>query len=270
MTKIDNICPGVAIIILNWNGLDDTIECLESLKKIAYPNYQVIVLDNGSKGGDANILEEKYKNDIKLLRSEKNNLFAKGNNIALRYLYKSSKPEYILLLNNDTVVHPHFLNEMVEVAESDSKIGIVGSTMYFFDHHGKSDKVWFYGGRINWKKYPGYFQDLSYLKYASYTKFVCDWITGAALLFKAHLFDYQIFLNEKFPFGCEDIDLCLAHDVKIVLATKSKIWHKAGVSRKKRPLFSILNNISSNFRLAKKYNKNFLKIWIIYAFFLFK
>ena len=52
--------PKVSIIILNWNGLKDTIDCLESLKKITYPNYEVIVVDNGSKGNDADVLEGKY------------------------------------------------------------------------------------------------------------------------------------------------------------------------------------------------------------------
>jgi GT2 family glycosyltransferase len=54
--------PKVAIIILNWNGLDDTIECLESLKKIAYPDYYVVTVDNGSEGNDAQVLKEKYGN----------------------------------------------------------------------------------------------------------------------------------------------------------------------------------------------------------------
>jgi len=53
-------CPKVSIIILNWNGLEDTIECLESLKKITYPNYEVIVVDNGSEGNDVEVLREKF------------------------------------------------------------------------------------------------------------------------------------------------------------------------------------------------------------------
>jgi len=62
--------PKVSIIVLNWNGLKDTIECLESLKKITYPNYGVIVVDNGSEGNDADVLEERYKDYIKVIRNK--------------------------------------------------------------------------------------------------------------------------------------------------------------------------------------------------------
>ena len=59
--------PKVSIIILNWNGLEDTIECLESLRKITYPNYQVIVVDNGSEGDDVKILREKFGDYIHII-----------------------------------------------------------------------------------------------------------------------------------------------------------------------------------------------------------
>ena len=64
--------PKVSIIILNWNGLEDTIECLESLKKITYPNYEVIMVDNGSKGNDTQVLEEKFGDYIHLIKNDKN------------------------------------------------------------------------------------------------------------------------------------------------------------------------------------------------------
>ena len=64
--------PKVSIIVLNWNRLEDTIECLDSLKEITYPDYEVIVVDNGSEGNDANILEKKYKDYIKVIRNKEN------------------------------------------------------------------------------------------------------------------------------------------------------------------------------------------------------
>ena len=66
------IYPEVSIIILNWNGLEDTIECLESLKKITYPNYKVIVIDNGSSGNDADILQSRFADYIHLIKNDKN------------------------------------------------------------------------------------------------------------------------------------------------------------------------------------------------------
>jgi GT2 family glycosyltransferase len=124
--------PRVSIIILNWNGLTDTIECLESLKKITYPNYDVIVIDNGSSGNDADVLKEKYTGYINLIRNKKNYGFAEGNNIGARYALEKLDPQYILLLNNDAIVEPQFMTELVKVAHSDNSIGIVGPKIYLF------------------------------------------------------------------------------------------------------------------------------------------
>lgn len=124
--------PKVSIIILNWNGLGDTIECLESLKGITYPNYDAIVVDNGSGGKDVEVLREKFGNYIHIIENDKNYGFAEGNNIGARYSMGNLSPDYILLLNNDTVVEPGFLTELVEAAERDPKIGIVGGKIYLY------------------------------------------------------------------------------------------------------------------------------------------
>ena len=160
--------PRVSIIILNWNGWKDTIECLESLYQIDYPNYDVILVDNGSRDGSVEKIREyaegkrgvesrffKYSPENKpikiieytkkeaesrsgkeikieglpsnrrliLIRNEKNYGFAEGNNIGIRYTLKALEPDYILLLNNDTIVAPHLLGELVKVAESNKQIG---------------------------------------------------------------------------------------------------------------------------------------------------
>jgi GT2 family glycosyltransferase len=121
--------PKVSVIILNWNGMKDTIECLESLKKITYPNYEVIVVDNGSRGGDADILEEKYKDYIKVIRNKENLGFAEGNNVAIREVLKKGESDYILCLNNDTTVKPDFLDELVKCAEKHPQAGSIQPKM---------------------------------------------------------------------------------------------------------------------------------------------
>ena len=126
--------PKISVIILNWNGLKDTIRCLNSLKKITYPNYEVIVVDNGSKGNDADVLEKKYQEYIKLIRNKENLGFAEGNNIAMRQVLKENKSKYVFLLNNDTVVSPVFLTELVKIAQSGEKIGILQPKMLKMDN----------------------------------------------------------------------------------------------------------------------------------------
>ncbi|GAG89310.1 unnamed protein product, partial [marine sediment metagenome] len=110
--------PKVSIITLNWDGLEYTIECLASLKKITYPNYEVIVVDNGSKGNDAQVLEEKFGDYIHIIKNDMNYGSRGGVNIGMRYFLNNSNSDYLLLLDNDTVVDPEFLTEMVKVAEA--------------------------------------------------------------------------------------------------------------------------------------------------------
>ncbi len=141
--------PKVCIITLNWNGLEDTIECLESLKKITYPAYEVIVVDNGSKGNDAQVLEERFGDYIHLIKIDRNYGYYNGANIGITYALNNSHPDYLLLLDNDTVVDPEFLAEMVKVAEADPAIGVAGAKIYYYD---EPDRLQYLGGKIDlWK-----------------------------------------------------------------------------------------------------------------------
>ena len=169
--------PRVSIITLNWNGWEDTLECLESLYRITYPNYDVIVVDNNSKDESIEKIKEyaegkievvskyiKYnldnkpieiveytreetevvgdkekkivdlasKNKIILIKNEMNYGFAEGNNIGMEYALKILDPDYVLLLNNDTIVDSEFLEKLVMVAESNNKIGIVGGKIHIY------------------------------------------------------------------------------------------------------------------------------------------
>jgi len=124
---MDNkINPKISIIILNWNGLENTVECLESLKKITYPNYEVIVVDNGSKENDVDVLKEEYRDYIKLIRNKENLGFADGNNVGILEVLKNKEVEYIFCLNNDIVVEPDVLDKLLKVAE-DKKFKDFGS-----------------------------------------------------------------------------------------------------------------------------------------------
>ena len=136
----------VEIIILNWKGLSDTSECLESLRKISYPNYHVTVLDNGSGGDEADKLEKGFSGFINLIKESKNHGFAGGNNICIRQTLSNNSPDYFLLLNNDTVVAPDFLSNLVRVMESDPLIGLAGPKVYY---HGLTDCIQTAGVKLN-------------------------------------------------------------------------------------------------------------------------
>ena len=137
--------PSVSIIMLNWNSIDDTRECLESLKKITYPNYDIIVVDNASEGDDVKLLSSEYGKQTTIISNAENLGFPEGNNVGIRRALKNGS-DFCLLLNNDTIVDPEFLSELVEVAK-DPSIGIVGSKIFnYYD----SNRVESVGGNAWW------------------------------------------------------------------------------------------------------------------------
>ena len=108
--------PMVSIVSVNYDQPEVTCEMLESLRKVTYPNFETLIVDNASPSISPDIIKQKYP-EVELIVSEKNLGFAGGNNIAL----KQAKGDYILLLNNDTEVKPDFLDSMVDLMESGQK-----------------------------------------------------------------------------------------------------------------------------------------------------
>lgn len=125
-------CPKVTIIILNWNGKEDTIECLESLKHITYPNYDVLLVENGSTDGSVEYFREMYP-EIEMIENRENLGFAEGNNVGIRYAFKEMNPKYIVTLNNDMVVTSNWLTELIKVIELDENIGSCSSKILFYN-----------------------------------------------------------------------------------------------------------------------------------------
>ncbi len=129
--------PLASIIILNWNGKRYLKECLISLKKQTYKNFEVILVDNGSTDGSIDYIKDKFGNFVKLIKNKANLGFAEGNNIGI----KNSSGKYILLLNNDTKGDPLWAEELIKVAESDDKIGMCASKILSLDNPKIIDNV---------------------------------------------------------------------------------------------------------------------------------
>jgi len=212
--------PKVSIIVLNWNGLSDTIECLESLRKITYTNYGVIVVDNGSDGDDARILSEKYADYAHIIVNDKNYGYTGGNNIGMQYSRSHWQPDYHLILNNDTVVAPDFLNGMVETAESDADIGIVGPAIYNYDF---PERIIYGGGKLNmWTGKAGHIAPHDESRDV-------DCVSGCCLLIKDTVAQKVGVLDESYFCYWDDIDYCVRvreAGFRVVYCSPSKIWHK--------------------------------------------
>lgn len=227
--------PKVSIIILNWNGKEDTIECLESLKHIRYPNYEILLVDNGSTDGSVECFKEKYPK-IEIIENKKNLGFAEGNNVGIRKVMERST-NYILLLNNDTVVDPEFLGELVKVADSDPKIGIVGAKIYYYEYNGKKDILNFAGGQINFFKGETYHIGLNNTDKGQYDYLrTVQYIEGSCMLIKKDVIrDIGVLDPDYFAYW-EETDYCvrtLNKGYSIYYVPNAKIWHKIGASTKK-------------------------------------
>jgi len=112
--------PSVAVIVLNWNGIDDTLECLRSLARVDYPTCEIVVVDNGSRTSPRQTILGEFP-AVTYLETGRNLGYAGGNNIGIRHALKRGH-DYVLVLNNDTAVEPDVLRRAVAVAESDASI----------------------------------------------------------------------------------------------------------------------------------------------------
>lgn len=216
----------VAIIVLNWNGLDDTRACASSLAQQTYPNARVYLVDNASSDGSAATLPREFPQFTHVANTE-NLGFTEGNNrVIARALSEGANA--ILLLNNDTEVAPNFLEHLVAALDSDPQVGMVGPKIFF---HDEPERIWYAGGRTDyaiWRPFSHVGQnemDRPAFAVAGDT----DWITGCCVLVRAALIRQVGVLNPVFGFVCEDVDWSLrARRVgwQLRYQPEAKVWHK--------------------------------------------
>jgi GT2 family glycosyltransferase len=122
----------VYVVLLNWNGWQDTLECVRSLQKLVYPRYSVVIVDNGSAAQDVQRLRDELGDSVHIIANPRNDGYCEGNNIGMRYALARGA-DYVLVLNNDTIVAPDFLSHLVISAEADDRVGIVVPRIFLYD-----------------------------------------------------------------------------------------------------------------------------------------
>ncbi|MEX2115994.1 MAG: glycosyltransferase family 2 protein [Bacteroidota bacterium] len=135
--------PSVAIIMINFNRVDDTIECIRSLQRCEYPAFSILLIDNGSTDGSEARLRSELP-DIPLLAAGENLGYTGGVNLGLEQ-HSSKEADYVLILNNDTIVEPDFLDHLVAAMEEQQHAAAACGTIYC--HHDR-EKIWYAGGRL--------------------------------------------------------------------------------------------------------------------------
>lgn len=221
---------GVFIVIPNWNGFTFISECLNSLQQVDYESLNIIVVDNGSSDGSISMLRDKYPG-VTVLCNDDNFGFAAACNKGIGYSIEHGA-DFVLLLNNDTVVAPDFLSKMVGVIESDERVGIVGSKILYFDD---PQKIWFAGGDfVRWRA-SGKHRSWMKIDNDNLSGVVgSDFVTGCNILIRREVFDDVGFLYEPYFLTVEDLDFCVtARDKgwKIMVNLDAEIFHKVSLSR---------------------------------------
>lgn len=218
--------PKVSVIIVNWNNFNDTAECLESLRKVTYPAFEVVVVDNGSVGDDASLLKQRFGNYIRLIVNDRNYGFAAGCNVGMKDALARGS-DYVALLNNDTVVAPDFLDAVVGVAQSDKKLGVAGGKIYCYEI---PELIWFAGGVLDYKTWKTPIRGSGEDDHGQFEQVVeVDWICGCFMFIPRDVLQAVGMLDERFFFGWEDVDFCVRaarKGFKILFVPGSKIWHK--------------------------------------------
>ncbi len=247
----------VAIIILNWNGLEDTIACLESLKSLDYPNLEIFVIDNGSARNEAVLLRRTFGNFIKTIRCDTNLGFAKGSNVGIKAALREGA-DYVLLLNNDTVVSPDFLGKMICAAESTENCGLVSPVIYYFG----TNRIQF-RGRTMLGRFSSF--KTAYKGNVLFTEV----LLGACFLIPTNLINNIGLIPEDYFLQGEDIDYSmrsLKSGRKNLVVLDAKIWHKSFRSFKKlgsvASEYSLMNELIVRFKYSSKFQ--FL-LWLLFA-----
>lgn len=240
--------PLVSIIVLNWNGKKVIRQSLDSIRKLEYPNIEVIVIDNNSTDGSTEIIRKEFS-EFLLVRNSKNLGFAAGMNVGIR----KARGEMILLYNNDAIVHPRSLSILANRALSDDTIGMVGGLILYYE---PSDMIWSLGGMFDlvsgiiWSEGLG----KKLTEIAIDNRLITDvaYLSGCVLLVKKEVINKIGLLDEEEFLGGDDIDWCLRANragYKCVLDPSAVMWHIGSHSKRQLPLKSYLERQKSDFRI---------------------
>ena len=211
----------VGIVVLNWNGWQDTLACVASLQTLTYGNFEILVVDNGSTDDSVEQIKEAFPTET-LLQTGVNLGFGGGCNVGIRHALALGL-DYVWLINSDATVDPGALAALVRVAEQNQALGSVGSVLYEADLPSQvqlwgGGRVNLWLGRSNHCVVPG----------------PVSFISGASMLLRrVALEQVGLFDEASFFMYWEDTDLgyrLRQAGWQLAVADDSHIWHKQSAS----------------------------------------
>ena len=225
--------PKIGIVIVNWNGKEDTGHCLRSIFGSSHDKIEVVVVDNGSKDGSQDYIRRKFPG-VTLVENGKNLGFGKANNIGASLAFKKGASQ-LMLLNNDTLIEKDALRIMVDRLLKDTRIGIVAPKIYFLN---QANLIWYAGGRFYWHRGSPKVNGLrTYDKGQFGALREISFATGCAMLVRGELYDKIGLFHEDYFLYEEDSEFSLRTTeagYKIVHEPRAIVYHKVKGSQESR------------------------------------
>lgn len=218
----------VAVVVVHWANVEDTIECLESLRAVDYPHLGVVLVDNGSRDLDPARARRSLPG-VRVIAAGRNLGFAGGNNLGIARALADGA-DLILLLNNDTVVRPDLIRRLLPALD-EPDVGIVGPVITYYD---APDRVWFGGGVYS--RFLGYSYRARPLAPFAGRRTV-DFINGCALLAKREVFERAGLLWDDLFLYFEEVEFCrrvAGAGYRCVLVGDPLVRHKVSASAGRR------------------------------------
>ena len=242
----------VSIVILNWNRKNDTLDCLRSVKLLSAENcdLSIIVIDNASSDNSQELIKKelfriKRENswECELIENEENFGFAAGNNVGIRHALNHGV-DFVLILNNDTVLDKDLINEMLLTSSEHPKAGLISPKVYFApgfefqkDRYRNADRgkvIWYAGGKIDWQNVYGSNRGVDEVDIGQFEKIeITEFATGTCMLIRKKVLDEIGTFDDKFFLYYEDADFSQRAKRKgwqVLYSPKGHLWHKVAQS----------------------------------------
>lgn len=228
----------ITIVILHFNNLKATDDCLSSVKKITVKDFKLeTIVVNNNPGQKIDSLKKKY-HDVDFLKTKENIGFTGGNNLGIKKALKNGA-DFVFLLNNDTLLSENLLTELLKIAKDDKQVGILAPKIYFapgheFHHDRYQEKergkvFWYAGGLFDWQNIIASHRGVDEVDHEQYDKIIStDFASGCGMLIRKEVFEKVGFFDERYFLYLEDVDLCQRAKLagfKILYIPRAVLWH---------------------------------------------
>lgn len=244
--------PLVYIVLVNYNGYKDTLICIDSIDKINYKNYKVIIIDNASTDESLEKIKKICSEKVKLISLDENLGFSGGNNVGINFA-NNDNADFIVLLNNDTIVTPNFLTPLIYAAAKENSI-TSSKIMYAKE----KQKIWYDGGRTSKKLGRSWHNNINKLdKNTNNDTMSVSFISGCCMCIPKDIIKRLGNLSEEYFLYYEDTDYCcraINEGVKLLYIPHSLIYHNVSSSTGHNSPIMTYYKVRNRLYFIKKYS----------------